>query len=257
MKCKAECGRWLVSGEKQRGTCIDCHREGTHGVFRCKTCGEPLVSVQDILDGVCSKPMCGKTSSTPSTTVPAAYGNSIGGKFTTFKTKCTHKGNPVVFKIGAGTVRAGGSKDMDDWVVDDIDIILRLSGHRLSRLALNEAAKEFLGPTLCDKLTNQFITTMPSIQVDWSDMGAPPFDREFVQDMVDLVDKGANMMVHCVGGHGRTGTMLVAMAYVANLYPEETDLVTHLRESYCESIVESMSQENWLRSLGVKNIPKD
>jgi hypothetical protein len=63
------------------------------------------------------------------------------------------------------------------------------------------------------------------------------------------VNKGyADVCVHCVGGHGRTGTVLCAMM-IANKGMTTRQAITKVRTEYCRHAVESDIQVEYLREL--------
>lgn len=86
------------------------------------------------------------------------------------------------------------------------------------------------------------------------DMAAPDNPAEFTK-LVKWVRKqledGKKVHVGCIGGHGRTGTFLAAL--VADF--GETDAITYVRQHYCQKVVESTEQVNFLHEhFGVKKI---
>lgn len=94
------------------------------------------------------------------------------------------------------------------------------------------------------------------ICIDWPDMQAPKLDKGFwealAQDLGGITGKAA---IFCMGGHGRTGTALCALAHVTKYAPAITDgdVVAWLRETYCEHAVETESQVSYLtRVVGAK-----
>ncbi len=91
-------------------------------------------------------------------------------------------------------------------------------------------------------------------QFDITDGQAPP-DAAVFSDLVDwtireLLD-GRKVHAGCVGGHGRTGTFIVAV--VSRMIPEEKNAIKFVRESYCHKAVESPAQVEFLvQHFGVK-----
>lgn len=81
------------------------------------------------------------------------------------------------------------------------------------------------------------------------DMGVPA-DKEQYAKMLDwlVVQLTAHKKVHigCIGGHGRTGMTLSALAF---LMLHEKDAITYVREHYCQKAVESQAQVNFLHDL--------
>lgn len=87
------------------------------------------------------------------------------------------------------------------------------------------------------------------------DMGVPK-DPEQFKRLIDWIAEQliAQKKVHlgCIGGHGRTGTVLSALVKVMT---GETDAVQYVRKHYCEKAVESESQVKFLmQHFGVSKV---
>lgn len=57
-----------------------------------------------------------------------------------------------------------------------------------------------------------------------------------------------SVLVACFGGHGRTGTVLTALALAAGVVPKKADPIAWMRDHYCEHAIESMSQVQYLET---------
>lgn len=78
------------------------------------------------------------------------------------------------------------------------------------------------------------------------DMEPPSNPAEFkkmVYWLGEQVIAGKKLHVGCLGGHGRTGTLLAALVKVLS---GEEDAITYVRENYCQKAVESDSQVKFL-----------
>lgn len=60
------------------------------------------------------------------------------------------------------------------------------------------------------------------------------------------IDEGKKVHVGCIGGHGRTGMVLAALA---KILLSEADAVNYVRQNYCKKAVETASQINFLHTL--------
>lgn len=79
--------------------------------------------------------------------------------------------------------------------------------------------------------------------INWTDMGLPTIDWNVVIWAIEQAFESAktiNVEVGCVGGHGRTGTVLACMATLAGVKPGNA--VKWVRKHYCEHAVESDDQ---------------
>jgi hypothetical protein len=88
-----------------------------------------------------------------------------------------------------------------------------------------------------------------SVQIETTDQKAPPVPKEFWLELVAAVKKNKVTVVciHCLGGHGRTGTVL---AVLAGLLSKTTGCpVTYIRKIYCEEAVESEAQITYIEEL--------
>src|SRR5260370_41023744 len=83
--------------------------------------------------------------------------------------------------------------------------------------------------------------------LDWPDFGVPgdagAADRE-IRDAFERARAGQRVEVACVGGHGRTGTVLACMAILSGVPPE--DAVEWVRQAYCRRAVQEPSQQYWI-----------
>jgi len=78
--------------------------------------------------------------------------------------------------------------------------------------------------------------------------GDPPSDliqtKALLQYIYDCLQEGKKVHIGCLGGHGRTGTIMAAL--LAQNYGMK-DSIKYIRENYCKKAVESPSQVSWLK----------
>jgi hypothetical protein len=80
-----------------------------------------------------------------------------------------------------------------------------------------------------------------------TDMAAPKDPASFkklIHYLAAELTAGKKVHVGCIGGHGRTGTVLSALVKVMT---GEADATTYVREHYCKKAVESKSQIAFLK----------
>jgi Protein-tyrosine phosphatase len=87
----------------------------------------------------------------------------------------------------------------------------------------------------------------PAVMLEWPDFGVPS-DREAadaaIRDAFERARVGQTVEVACVGGHGRTGTVLACMAVLAGVPPAQA--VEWVRSTYCRRAVQEPAQQYWV-----------
>jgi protein-tyrosine phosphatase len=89
--------------------------------------------------------------------------------------------------------------------------------------------------------------TWPAEVIEWPDLGVPSAPTEAaaqIRDAFVRAKAGEGVEVGCLGGRGRTGTVLACMAVLAGV--SATDAVTWVRNNYDAAAVETPEQEEWV-----------
>lgn len=84
----------------------------------------------------------------------------------------------------------------------------------------------------------------------WSDFQDPDSIREFelvTRWLLDHIMLGKRVEVGCVGGHGRTGTLLASLLILQGV--DAWSAIDRIRHTYCEWAVESLQQERFLEDF--------
>jgi hypothetical protein len=93
---------------------------------------------------------------------------------------------------------------------------------------------------------------VPEILLDWPDMGAVSLPWQFWRDLVAHLSRAkAQMLVFCVGGHGRTGTAIACIMVACGWTSE--DAIAWVRAHYCPQAIETRQQENYIRMIERKD----
>lgn len=90
------------------------------------------------------------------------------------------------------------------------------------------------------------------LTIDWPDYGTPLLGRDWWDCLIETIGKlpeGSKVGVYCQGGHGRTGTFLSILLYLAGIVPFGSDPVAYVREHYDKLAVESDSQLNYIEAI--------
>ncbi len=92
------------------------------------------------------------------------------------------------------------------------------------------------------------------ISIPVRDFGIPIFPRGFWEDLLDDLAESIgtdeyhlDIIVTCDGGHGRTGTVLAILAGLTGA--AATDPVAFIRENYCDQVVETQGQCNYVQEM--------
>lgn len=83
------------------------------------------------------------------------------------------------------------------------------------------------------------------IRIEWADYTAPIYSRTFYEHVIKHVRElgVANVVVHCMAGHGRTGSFL---AIVAGIFNIDADPINYIRNIHCLSAVENEKQQDYV-----------
>lgn len=101
--------------------------------------------------------------------------------------------------------------------------------------------------------------------IPWQDYGLPTVDFarvfEAIQTAWDLSCEGKVVEVGCMGGHGRTGTILACLALLSDPEMTARQAIHHVRKVHCNEAIETNEQEwfvAWFRAqlLGETCPPK-
>jgi len=87
--------------------------------------------------------------------------------------------------------------------------------------------------------------------IDWPDFGLPSNPETAANEIISAFERaraGEHVEVGCVGGLGRTGTVLACMAILAGV--PAGDAVTWVRKNYDSRGIETTEQEVWVGWFG-------
>lgn len=94
------------------------------------------------------------------------------------------------------------------------------------------------------------VTDPPELSLDWPDGGVPDLTKPDWYRLIDDLRKiEGKVLVHCMGGHGRTGTALVILLALSKAITK--DPVKWLRTCYCDKVVESEAQFKYIKNMGI------
>lgn len=102
----------------------------------------------------------------------------------------------------------------------------------------------------------QSTTKAPIAFIKWPDMGTPGAAIfPYAEWIASLLKDGKNVQTGCIGGHGRTGTLLAVVLLAAGVEEYAYDAIRFVRKKYCEFAIESISQEQFIYAYSGEQYP--
>ena len=83
--------------------------------------------------------------------------------------------------------------------------------------------------------------------IHWPDFSTPTNDVAAMEAIIEAYEKSLNGLtveVGCIGGHGRTGTVLGCYLTIEGVLPDKA--IDMVRQDYCHHAIESAEQEWWI-----------
>jgi len=158
--------------------------------------------------------------------------------------RCSHDGQskPIII----GNVRVTGATGSCLDMFAGLNIVIDAGG------SVSMTKRPFIksGPANITKLELPGLQPCPVVRLDWPDRQAPPVPASWWTSLLKTLDASYSRVVcACIGGHGRTGTMLAALLLAGcnELTPE--DAVALVKEIHCDKAVEASSQFRYLATL--------
>ena len=164
--------------------------------------------------------------------------------------KACHTGVKPIFTINGCTVHAGRIADV--FKLNTFDAIIAMDEYenvlKRYRIPLVDAT-DALRARMPDDLFQDH-KSPEVMQLRWPDQGVLPFDRAWwLQLLRSLPVMGAKVGLGCLGGHGRTGTVLSCLVGLTDLVGDNDDPVKWVRDHYCEEAVESDEQIEYVAAI--------
>ncbi|WP_281283052.1 dual specificity protein phosphatase family protein [Leptospira fletcheri] len=141
-----------------------------------------------------------------------------------------------------------GRKDRDRNLIQDLKTVREEGMNRIVSLLTENEYSEYGVPDIKAEYQRE---GFDPIFFPIMDQRAPA-DRKALESLLDLMDselgRGRNILIHCVGGLGRSGTVAAAYLIRREGYGVE-EAIRVVREARSERAIESREQEEFLRSL--------
>jgi hypothetical protein len=121
-------------------------------------------------------------------------------------------------------------------------------GTRVQASSLPDRDEHLSGRDFGLYLDPHWAPTWPAELIDWPDFELPRDDARAVSQIraaFARAKRGEGVEIGCIGGLGRTGTVLACMAVLAGVDAKEA--VAWVREHYRPNAVETPDQEQWVQ----------
>ena len=170
-----------------------------------------------------------------------------------YKPKACHIDGQHVLTIGECHIHAGSNK------VDykPYQLIINVSNYSYgdTHIAVGKRGAGKMTRKFLQKLPVPKHTEPPELAITWNDGSVPDLVyADWMRLIDDLSQIKGKVLIHCHGGHGRTGTALVVLLALTEALNE--DPVEWLRGFYCEKVVETAAQFKYLKALGIETKAK-
>lgn len=171
------------------------------------------------------------------------YTGSAYGDFE-FTPTC-HVGPKFVMRMGKARIWAGSVREMRSEMGWALRVrVTDVHDAAGTAVRLDDKAAALIPRALLET------ASPPTIDITWPDFDVPELNREWWENLTNgLENIDGDIGVYCIGGHGRTGTILSILAALSGNSPEGTDPVLWVRGQYCEDAVESNLQLDYVQEI--------
>lgn len=149
---------------------------------------------------------------------------------------CIHKGQDSIMQVHGCNIFASSSFYGDEEGAE-FGLVLNCANTGLTAMTV---------PPKMRHLLKYYQPTNRVIKVPWKDFGGPPVTFEFWPALVQELTGVPDLLVFCIGGHGRTGTALAAIWIAANPKISGVEAINLVRKVYCVDAIEAVEQVDYL-----------
>jgi protein-tyrosine phosphatase len=209
-------------------------------------------------NGLAKKP--GNLYSTPTTAVSGEF--SGYGTFTA--NKCRHSNRDAFFWEVEDLLVEDGSKKKkkrkvvfhgssgNEAVTYNIDLLIDLDNITSSRIISSQNIKYSGRNADLFSEISSFVSSPDVIVIPWKDMSPPslrfPFWKYIIEKIESFSNENMDVLVTCIGGHGRTGTFLTAIL-MEKYRCTAASAIKFVRKEYCRRAIETESQLGYLKTF--------
>ena len=156
--------------------------------------------------------------------------------------RCDHEPK-AIFKIGNTTIWASDKYGADNFNKNGLVVSLGVDGPETISLSGEATLVSCLNKHLKQ-------VQLKFLYIPWNDGSSPPIKSTFWVALFDSIKNQTikDVLFHCQGGHGRTGTALSAILIAVSGF-KPYDAISFVRKNHCKKCVETNSQERYLKDL--------
>lgn len=161
---------------------------------------------------------------------------------------CTHYPRHVA-DVGDLRLYAASKSAVDAETCRGKDLVINVSETAIGQSL--QAGSLIIGDACFDVL-KRHVKPVRELTLKTKDGDVFPAGITFWQELYDVLIANSfrNVVVTCVGGHGRTGTTLAALI-IANSTLAAEHVIDKIREVHCEQSIETQVQEDYLEQLEI------
>ena len=171
--------------------------------------------------------------------------------------KCNHNTFFELLKVNGHPLLIGARVDLEDYLVSGGRpwLVVDLTGSNMQTRATTITYVPVKKNKALDVLVKKAELNFERLAIDWTDRSIPTFDRKFWEAFLDVLRVAEGpVFIHCVGGHGRTGTMAAILVGMLDGFDlEGLDPITYIRKVYCDDAVESKIQVYYVQQMTGKD----
>jgi len=167
--------------------------------------------------------------------------------------KC-HKGNIELFSIELGEEKTSGKFLVGGWnrnaQIMTQSYVIDLTGSKKLQVdieAIDDLAKKAFAKTIA---ADSKVSSTGILHLYIPDANTPHWPKNvwtvLASEIYNLMESGTDVLVCCLGGHGRTGIAAAILGYIID--PEMTgeNPIQWVRDAYCEKVVENQKQIDYI-----------
>lgn len=164
-----------------------------------------------------------------------------------------------------GPVCIGTIDKAEIWAGDWLDVLPVRQWALVISLSANVAASHFIAPVTGNSVAQRLLPKslfrarpVAHMSIDWPDGDVPPLGQDFWQELLTaLRTVTGRVVIHCQGGHGRTGTAVAILFALADVIPKRRCPIAWLRSKYCHEAVESDAQADYIEHITGRKVTSE